>query len=131
MGGIQFTLNADNLDDLYSFSMSDRDGVAATEADDDNDTAFSMTGYTRDSGRIAFRMTYRLETKEYYYYPDSQLAKMSADEKKAAKKYLLDEMELDEGVDFASDMTKESTKKLMDKEMKEMKNGYLQHLYSY
>lgn len=123
LGGIQFTLNADNLDDLYSFSMSDRDGVAATEADDDNDTAFSMTGYTRDSGRIAFRMTYRLETKEYYYYPDSQLAKMSADEKKAAKKYLLDEMELDEGVDFASDMTKESTKKLMDKEMKEMKNG--------
>ena len=91
------------------------------DADDDNDTSFSMTGHTLDSGRIAFRMTYKLETMEYYYYPDSQLAKMSADDKKKAKKYLLDEMELDEGVDFAPDMTKESAKKLMDREMADMK----------
>lgn len=122
LGGIQFTLDADNLDDLYSFSMSDRDGVDSSDADDDNDTSFSMTGYTRDSGRIAFRMTYKLETMEYYYYPDSQLEKMSADEKKAAKKFLTDEMELDEGVDFASDMTKASAQKLVNQEMKALKN---------
>ena len=41
------------VDDLYSFSMSDRSGVDVTEADDDNDTSFSMSGYTRASGRIA------------------------------------------------------------------------------
>ena len=122
LGGIQFTLDADNLDDLYSFSMTDRDGTETSDADDDNDTSFSLSGYTKDTGRIAFRMTYRLETMEYYYYPNAQLEKMSADEKKKAKKYLTDEMELDEGVDFASDMTKESAKKLMDQEMKEMKN---------
>lgn len=122
LGGIQFTLDADNLDDLYSFSMSDRDGVDASDADDDNDTSFSMTGYTRDSGRIAFRMTYKLETMEYYYYPDSQLEQMSADEKKAAKKFLTDEMELDEGVDFATDMTKASAQKLVNQEMKDLKN---------
>ncbi len=122
LGGIQFTLNADNLDDLYSFSMVDRDGTEEGEADDDNDTSFSMTGFTRDSGRIAFRMTYRLSTADYYYYTDDQLAKMSADEKKAAKKRLTDELELDEGVDFGSDMTKESAKKLMNEEMKELKN---------
>ena len=90
LGGIQFTLSADNLDDLYSFSMSDRDGVVGTEADEDNDTSFSMTGYTRDTGRIAFRMTYKLETMEYWYYPDSQLSEMSAEDKKAAKKFLTD-----------------------------------------
>ena len=122
LGGIQFTLDADDLDYLYSFSMSDRDGVEANNGDDDNDTSFSMTGYTRDSGRIAYRMTYKLETMEYYYYPDSQLEKMSADEKKAAKKYLTDEMELDEGVEFASDMTKDSAQKMMDQEMKDLKN---------
>lgn len=122
LGGIQFTLDADNLDDLYSFSMSDRDGVDVTEADEDNDTSFSLTGYTRDSGRIAFRMTYKLETMEYYYYPDSELEKMSADDKKAAKKFLTDEMELDERVDFASDMTKASAQKMMDQEMKDLKN---------
>lgn len=121
LGGIQFTLDADNLDDLYSFAMTDRSGMEMSDADDDNDTSFSMTGYTLDSGRIAFRMTYKLETMEYYYYPDSQLAKMSADDKKKAKRYLLDEMELDEGVDFAPDMTKESAKKLMDREMVDMK----------
>lgn len=123
VGGIQFTLDADDLDYLYSFSMSDRDGVEANNGDDDNDTSFSMTGYTRDSGRIAYRMTYKLETMEYYYYPDSQLEKMSADEKKAAKKYLTDEMELDEGVEFASDMTKASAQKMMDQEMKNLKNN--------
>ena len=122
LAGIQFTLDADNLDDLYSFSMTDRDGTEANDADDDNDTSFSMTGFTRDSGRIAFRMTYRLQTQEYYYYPDSELKDMSADDKKAAKKHLTDDLDLDEGVDFASDLTKESAKKLMDQEMKEMKN---------
>lgn len=122
LGGIQFTLDADNLDDLYSFSMSDRDGVDATEADEDNDTSFSMTGYTRDSGRIAFRMTYKLESTKYYYYPDSELKKMSEDDRKAAKKYLTDVKELDEGVEFASDMTKASAQKMMNQEMKEMKN---------
>lgn len=102
--------------------MTDRDGTESNSADDDNDTSFSMTGFTRDSGRIAFRMTYRLQTQDYYYYPDSELKDMSADDKKAAKKHLTDDLDLDEGVDFASDLTKESVKKLMDKEMKEMKN---------
>lgn len=122
LGGIQFTLDADNLDDLYSFAMTDRDGTETGDADDDNDTSFSMTGFTRDSGRIAFRMTYRLQTQEYYYYPDSELKDMSADDKKAAKKHLTDDLDLDEGVDFASDLTKESAKKLMNQEMKELKN---------
>lgn len=122
LGGIQFTLDADNLDDLYSFSMSDRSGVDVTEADDDNDTSFSMSGYTRDSGRIAFRMTYKMESTKYYYYPDSELEKMSEDDKKAAKKYLTDVKELDEGVEFASDMTKASAQKMMNQEMKDLKD---------
>ena len=122
LGGIQFTLDADNLDDLCSFSMLDRDGVEANNADDDNDTSFSITGYTRNDGKIAFRMTYKLETKEYYYYPDSQLEKMSDDTKKAAKKYLTDDLELDEGVDFAPDMTKASAQKMVNEEMAVLKN---------
>lgn len=122
LGGIQFTLDADNLDDLYSFAMTDRDGTELNDADDDNDTSFSMTGFTRDSGRIAFRMTYRMQTQDYYFYPDSELKDMSADDKKAAKKHLTDDLDLDEGVDFASDLTKESAKKLMNQEMKDMKN---------
>lgn len=122
LGGIQFTLDAHNLDDLYSFSMTDRDGTDFSDADDDNDTSFSMTGYTRDSGRIAFRMTYKLVTMDYYYYTDAQLKDMSADDKKRAKKYLTEDLDLDEGVDFASDLTKASAQKLLDQEMKDLKN---------
>ena len=122
LGGIQFTLNADNLDDLYSFSVMDRDGTEIETADDDNETSFSMTGCTFDSGRIAYCMTYRLQSMEYYYYTDAQLAKMTASEKKLAKQVFTDDLELDEGVEFASDLTKASAEKLMKNEMQQMKD---------
>ena len=122
VGGIQFTLDADNLDDLYSFSVSDRDGVESDNADEDNEASFSLTGYTKDSGRLAYRMTYRLQTQDFYYFPDTELAAMDADAKKAAKKFLTDEMELDEGVDFPADMTKASAEKMVEKEISEMLN---------
>lgn len=67
-------------------------------------------------------MTYRMATMEYYYYTDSDLAKMTSEDKKAAKRYLIEKMDLDEGVDFGSDMTKASAQKLMDQEMNELRN---------
>lgn len=117
--GIQFTLKADNLDDLYSFAMSDRDGTETGDADDDDDTSFSLTGYTTKAGMIAYRMTYKIYTQDYWYYKDSDLKKMSDTEKKTAKKYLSDILELDQGTDFASDLTKASAEKMMEKELKE------------
>lgn len=120
LGGIQFTLDADNLDDLYSFSVSDRDGLESSSADDDNETSFSLTGYTKDSGRLAYRMTYRLQTMDYYYYTDSDLADMDSDAKKAAKKFLTDDLELDEGIDFPSDLTKASAQKMAAQEIKDL-----------
>lgn len=47
------------------------------------------------------------------YFPDDQLKAMSAEEKKAAKKVLTDDYELDEGVDFGKNMTKAEAEKLM------------------
>jgi LPXTG-motif cell wall-anchored protein len=121
LGGIQFTLDADNLDDLYSFSMTDRDGTESSDSDDNDDTSFSLTGYTKDSGRIAYRMTYKLQSTEYYYIKDSDLDAMSAEEKKTAKEYLTDRLELEEGVDFASGMTKAGAEKLAKQELKDQK----------
>ena len=129
LGGIQFTLDADNLDDLYSFSMTDRDGTEFSDGDDDDDTSFSLTGYTRDSGRISYRMTYRLQSTEYYYFKDSDLNAMSADEKRKAKAYLTDELELDEDVDFASGMTKAGAEKLAKQEIKD-KKGEISNTYT-
>lgn len=79
-----------------------------------------MTGYTTDNGRIAWRMTYWLQTQEYAYYSDSQLEKMDSDEKKAAKKYLEEELDLEEGVDFASNLSKAGAKELMEIELEQM-----------
>ena len=129
LGGIQFTLDADNLDDLYSFSMTDRDGTEFSDGDNDDDTSFSLTGYTRDSGRLSYRMTYRLQSTEYYYFKDSDLNAMSADEKKRAKAYLTDELELDEGIDFSSGMTKAGAEKLAKQEIKD-KKGEISNTYT-
>lgn len=118
---IQFTLKADNLDDLYSFSMTDKSGTENSD-DQSDETEFSMTGRTTSTGRIAWRMTYWLQSQEYAYYPDSELAKMDSDEKKAAKKYLTDDLDLTEGVDFASDMSKTGADQMIADELMQMKN---------
>ena len=85
LGGIQFTLSADNLDDLYSFNVFDRNGDTTSNADEDDNTEFEVSGFTTDGGTVAWRMTYRLEADEIAYYTDDTLAAMNADQKKAAK----------------------------------------------
>ena len=129
LGGIQFTLNAHNLDDLYSFGMTDRNGTTSSTADEDNETSFSMTGQTLDSGRIAFRMTYRLASMDYFYYSNADLEKMTVDEKKKAKNYLINSLDLDEGVDFGKDMTKAQAQNLADKEINSLK-GEISNTYT-
>lgn len=127
LSGIQFTLTAHNIDELYSFAMTDLNGYTGGTADEE-DTDFSLTGLTNNDGNIGFRMTYRLYSMKYYYFPDDDLANMSDDTKKEAKKYLTDTLELDEGVDFPADLKKSSAEKLMNKEMEkrwtEISNSY-------
>ena len=91
LGGIQFTLSADNLDDLYSFNVFDRNGDTTSNADEDDNTEFEVSGSTTDGGTVAWRMTYRLEADEMAYYTDDTLAAMNAEQKKAAKEALEDD----------------------------------------
>lgn len=114
LGGIQFTLSANNLDDLYSFSMSDRNGTSSSGNGNDNDTAFSMTGLTDDNGKIAYCMNYKIFSLPFYYYNDEQLMLMSDNDKKEAKKFLTDTLDLDEGIDFGADMSKASAQALLE-----------------
>lgn len=64
LGGIKFTLSAHNLDDLYSFSVYDKDGNETTSADEDDENEFEVSGETTDGGTIAWRMTYKLFADE-------------------------------------------------------------------
>ena len=105
LGGIKFTLSADNLDDLYSFNVFDRNGDTTSNADEDDNTEFEVSGLTTDGGTVAWRMTYRLEADEMAYYTDAALANMNADQKKAAKEALEDDG-YKQGVHFGKNMTK-------------------------
>ncbi len=129
LDGIQFQLDAHNIDELYSFSVGDANGTESSNVDAYNDTEFSMIGVTRDNGTIAYRMTYYLQSyNEVYYYTDSELANMTDEEKKAAKKVLTDELELDQGIDFGKNMTKAEAEvlaqKQIDEQIKSINNGY-------
>lgn len=127
LGGIKFTLSADNLDDLYSFGKYDRSGESANSADEDDNTEFEVSGLTTDGGTVAWRMTYRLEADEMAYYTDNTLASMNADQKKAAKKALEDDG-YKQGVHFGKNMTKAEAEDLIRKDLnsqiKDISNSY-------
>lgn len=127
LGGIKFTLSADNLDDLYSFNVFDRNGDTTSNADEDDNTEFEVSGLTTDGGTIAWRMTYRLEADEMAYYTDNTLASMNADQKKAAKKALEDDG-YKQGVHFGKNMTKAEAEDLIRKDLnsqiKDISNSY-------
>lgn len=127
LGGIQFTLSADNLDDLYSFNVFDRNGDTTSNADEDDNTEFEVSGFTTDGGTVAWRMTYRLEADEIAYYTDDTLAAMNADQKKAAKE-ALEEDGYKQGVHFGKNMTKAEADDLIKQDlkaqMKDISNAY-------
>lgn len=116
LGGIKFTLSAHNLDDLYSFSVYDKDGNETTSADEDDENEFEVSGETTDGGTIAWRMTYKLFADECVYYDDDDLAKMSASEKSEAKEALVD-AGYKQGVTFGKNMTKAEAKQLIKDEL--------------
>ena len=127
LGGIRFTLSADNLDDLYSFNVFDRNGDTTSNADEDDNTEFEVSGFTTDGGTVAWRMTYRLEADEMAYYTDDTLAAMNADQKKAAKE-ALEEDGYKQGVHFGKNMTKAEADDLIKQDlkaqMKDISNAY-------
>ena len=116
LGGIKFTLSSHNLDDLYSFSVYDKDGTESSSADEDDIDDFELSGETTDGGTIAWRMTFKLFSDEMVYYPDSELSGMSADQKKEAKEQLEDEG-YKQGVNFGKNMTKAEAEELAKEDL--------------
>lgn len=118
LGGIKFSLSSNNLDDLYSFSVYGKGGNETSSADEDDIDDFELEGETTDSGHVSWRMTFKLFSNEMVYYSDSDLADMSADQKKAAKEKLEDDG-YKQGVDFGKNMTKAEAQELMDEDIKD------------
>ncbi len=98
MTGAKFEIEADNIDELYSYSANG--DASATDKDMDD---FTVVQETDANGWINLRLTYHITSKEYWYVPDKELSKLDSNGKKAVKA----EME-DKGYEYASDLSKDS-----------------------
>ncbi|MCR5836986.1 MAG: hypothetical protein K6G88_10815 [Lachnospiraceae bacterium] len=112
-----FRFTAKNIKQLYSYQYNGW-GDAVTEDVDDDVTKFSQEVKTDSKGKIAFRFTYELISKTYYYVLAEDLANMSSDDKKAIKERLDDN-----GYKYASDLTKASAEKLIQKDFDDQMNA--------
>lgn len=118
MTGAKFTIEAENIDELYSYNIN---GNASDAEEDISD--FSIKTETDKDGWISLRLTYRLQTNDYFYLPDDDLATMDASAKKAVK----DEWD-DMGYHYASDLSEQGADQLlkrdMEKQITSIKNTY-------
>ena len=64
LAGVEFMLSVDNLDELYSF-MAKGLGESESGSADEDMSCFELTKKTDANGRIAFRFTYEVQSREY------------------------------------------------------------------
>lgn len=120
---VEFTLEAKNIKELYSYKYNGWGDVESGDVDDD-DTKFVADVLTDSNGRITFKFDYQLQSEDYFYYSNSDLEKMSYDDKKKAKDDLKNK-----GYKYASDLTKKGAEELaekdLEKQLKEINNKYI------
>lgn len=118
--GVKFKLTALNYKEMYSYAVEGKDKVSSSA---DND-GFEMIGETDKTGTLGFRFTYRIQSKDYYYYDSEDLEGLSKSEKQKLKD------ELDEkGYEYADSLSKEDAYVLvfedLNKQKENTENEYL------
>ena len=107
MAGAKFTIAAQNIDELYSYRMN-----GSTSDADEDISNFNINTQTDAGGWINIRLTYRLQTNDYFFLSENDLKDMDSNAKKALK-----ESWDDMGYHYASNLTENGAKKLMEKEL--------------
>lgn len=119
MAGAKFTIAAQNIDELYSYRMN-----GSTSDADEDISNFNINTQTDAGGWINIRLTYRLQTNDYFFLSEDDLKDMDSNAKKALK-----ESWDDMGYHYASSLTENGAKKLMEKELEKqfdnLNNSYL------
>lgn len=107
MMGAKFTIKSENIDELYSYKIN------GSTSDADEDIAdFSIKTETGSDGWINLRLTYRLQTNDYFFLSAEELKGMDSDAKKAIK------AEWDEqGYKYAADLSQDGANMLMEREL--------------
>mgnify|MGYP000846464375 CR=1 FL=1 len=120
---VTFRFTAKNIKQLYSYQYNGW-GDSVKEDVDDDANKFSQEVKTDSKGKIVFRFTYELNSKNYYYVADEELKDMSSSDKKQIK----DELD-DKGYDYASDLSKAGAEKLIkndiNNQIDDISNNYV------
>lgn len=105
LGGVTFSVEAQNIDELYGMSMSGKDSG--------NINGFTGTGTTNAEGRLQFCFEYRIQTGDYFYYLPNDIEDMTSGQKEKLSR------ELDEkGYAHAPDLTEDGAREMMEKDLK-------------
>lgn len=118
---VPFEVTAQNYKELYDYKVN---GWGDAESGDaDGESVFTSIAETDAKGRITYKFNYQIQSKNYGYVKASDLANMTADDKKAVK----DKMD-DKNINYSSDLTKSGAEKLMkadlSAQMKKISNQY-------
>ena len=118
---VPFEVTAQNYKELYDYKVN---GWGDAESGDaDGESVFTSIAETDAKGRITYKFNYQIQSKNYGYVKASDLANMTADDKKKIK----EEMD-DANIKYASNLTKSGAEKLvkadLDAQMKKISNQY-------
>lgn len=118
---VPFEVTAQNYKELYDYKVN---GWGDAESGDaDGESVFTSIAETDAKGRITYKFNYQIQSKNYGYVKASDLANMTADDKKAIKEKMDDK-----NINYSSDLTKSGAEKLMkadlDAQMKKISNQY-------
>lgn len=119
---VPFEVTAQNYKELYDYKVN---GWGDAENGDANgDSVFTSIAYTDSKGRITYKFNYQLQSKNYGYVKNSDLADMTSDDKKAVKEKMDDD-----NIKYSSDLTKSGAEKLikddLNAQFKKISNKYV------
>lgn len=118
---VPFEVTAQNYKELYDYKVNGWGNAEIGDAD--GESVFTSIDETDAKGRITYKFNYQIQSKNYGYVKASDLANMTADDKKSVK----DKMD-DKNINYSSDLTRSGAEKLMkadlDAQMKKISNQY-------
>ena len=118
---VPFEVTAQNYKELYDYKVNGWGNAESGDAD--GESVFTSIAETDAKGRITYKFNYQIQSKNYGYVKASDLANMTADDKKDIKNKMDDK-----NINYASDLTKAGAEKLMkadlDAQMKKISNQY-------
>lgn len=107
VAGARFSIEAKDIDTAYYYKLN---GSSAEEEIPD----FTIETTTDSNGQFTIQYTYRIQSETYYFYTDTELAGMTAEQKKNAEAKMDDQGQL-----HGSGMTQDAAQAKMEKNLQD------------